>query len=48
LETIYPGDTVVSEIYGEDDPAGSPVIGQEIADAIPWTRLEVIPGAPAR
>ena len=32
-------------IYGEDDPAASPEIGQKIADAIPAARLEVIPGA---
>jgi pimeloyl-ACP methyl ester carboxylesterase len=32
-------------IYGEDDPAARPAIGQGIADAIPGARLEVIPGA---
>ena len=32
-------------IYGEDDPAAGPEVGQKIADAIPGARLEVIPGA---
>ncbi|MFF3488455.1 alpha/beta fold hydrolase [Streptomyces sp. NPDC002701] len=32
-------------IYGEDDPAAHPEIGQKIADAIPEARMEVIPGA---
>ncbi|MFY1668779.1 alpha/beta fold hydrolase [Plantactinospora sp. WMMB334] len=32
-------------IYGEDDPAARPEIGQKIADAIPGARLEVIQGA---
>jgi pimeloyl-ACP methyl ester carboxylesterase len=32
-------------IYGEDDPAATPAIGQKIADAIPGARLEIIPGA---
>ncbi|MFE9687996.1 alpha/beta fold hydrolase [Streptomyces sp. NPDC006285] len=32
-------------IYGEDDPAARPEIGQKIADAIPGARMEVIPGA---
>ncbi|PRX50082.1 3-oxoadipate enol-lactonase [Prauserella shujinwangii] len=32
-------------IYGEDDPAAPPDIGQKIADAIPGARLEVMPGA---
>ena len=32
-------------VYGEDDPAARPEVGQKIADAIPGARLEVIPGA---
>ncbi|GHA65934.1 alpha/beta hydrolase [Streptomyces tauricus] len=32
-------------IYGEDDPAARPEIGQKIADAIPGARMEVILGA---
>jgi pimeloyl-ACP methyl ester carboxylesterase len=32
-------------IYGEDDPAARPEIGQKIADAIPGAGLKVIPGA---
>ncbi|MFI0508278.1 alpha/beta fold hydrolase [Streptomyces sp. WSLK1-5] len=32
-------------IYGEDDPAARPEIGQKMADAIPGARLEVIRGA---
>ncbi|SES35950.1 3-oxoadipate enol-lactonase [Lentzea xinjiangensis] len=30
-------------IYGEDDPAARPEVGQKIADAIPGARLKVVP-----
>lgn len=31
-------------VYGGDDPAATPELGRQIADAIPGARLEVLPG----